>query len=274
MTPNPPSKSSAQNKLSLLQEITSTMVLTEDVSTIANLMIDLASTHTLAEKGSFMLLNAREEFYIIASRGLDLELARTYRSSLTQGIVGKVARLKQPVLVEDIALDDRFKDTHRDRYQTSSFISCPIIARDQLLGVININDRKDGHPFSEDDFSLIKILANQAATSIRNAQLASQINSQAQELEELNHKLINSDLAKADFLIQISHGLRSPLNSMKGALYCLKQADTLPHGDFNDFLNILDIETRNMVDLVEDQLEHLRLEGERILIKPSIIALR
>lgn len=274
MTPKPPSKSPAQDKLSLLQEIASTMVLTGDVSTIANLMIDLATTHTLAEKGSFLLLNACEELYIIASRGLDPELARTYRSSLGQGIVGKVAMLKQAVLVEDIALDDRFKDTHRDRYRTSSFISCPIMVRDQLLGVININDRKDGQPFSEDDFTLIKILANQAATAIRNAQLASEIKIKALELEELNHKLMNSGLAKAEFLTQISHGLRSPLNSMKGALYCLRQADTLPHGDSSEFLNILDIETLKIVDIVEDQLEYLRLEEERILIKPSIIDLR
>jgi GAF domain-containing protein len=273
MTGTQSAEISLQKMLCLLQEISNTAVLTENVSTIANLMIDLATTHTLAQKGSIMLLNNSKELYIIASRGLDPELARTYRSTLDQGIVGKVAALMQPVFVEDITVDDRFRDTQSDRYLTRSFISCPIIAKDRLLGIININDRQDGQPFTENDFSLIKILANQAAAAIRNAQLGIQIKAKALELEELNRKLINSDLAKAEFLTRISHELRSPLNSMKGALYCLRQDDSLPPEGRREFQDILDLETRKMVDIVEDQVDHLRLEGERILIKPSIIDL-
>jgi response regulator RpfG family c-di-GMP phosphodiesterase/signal transduction histidine kinase len=274
MSSNLNGESLLQKKLSILQEISSTLALTENVSTIANLMIDLATAHTEADKGSIMLLNSSGELYIIACRGLDPELARTYRSTLDQGIVGKIANLKQPILVKDINTDERFKDNHRDRYRTRSFISCPIIIKDRLLGVININDRKDGQPFTEDDFTLVKILANQAAVAIRNGQLVTQLKAKGMELEDLNSKLINTDMAKSEFLIKISHELRSPLNSMKGALYCLKMANTLPPKDRNEFLDILNIETEKMVSIVEDQLDYLRLEGERILIKPSIIDLR
>lgn len=263
-----------QKKLSILQEISSTVALTENLSTIANLMIDLATTHCQAEKGSLMLLNSSGELYIMACRGLDPELARTYRTPLGQGIVGKVAQLQQPVLVEDISSDERFKGNHRDRYRTRSFISCPIMIKDQLLGVINLNDRKDGTPLTEDDFTLVKILANQAAIVIRNGQLVNQLKAKSMELEALNDKLVNTDMAKSEFLVKMSHELRSPLNSMKGALYCLKQSEPLPASDRQEFLDILDIETGKMADIVEGQLNYLRLEGERLLLKPSIIDLR
>ena len=274
MTAKPHPKFSLQKKLSLLHEITSTMVLTENVSTIANLMIDLATAHTLAEKGSIMLLNNNEELYIIASRGLDAELARTYRSTLKEGLFGKIASLKQPVFVDDITREDRFKDDQSGNYRTRSFISCPIIFKDKLLGIININDRKDGQSFTDADFTLIKILSNQAASAIWNIYLTNQIKTKTLELEELNRKFINSDMAKAEFLNKISYELRSPLNSLKGALYCLKQDDTLLPKDRHEFMAILDSETDKMIEIVENKIDNLRLEDGLFLIKPSIIDLR
>ena len=274
MTAKPHPEFSLQKKLSLLHEITSTMVLTENVSTIANLMIDLATAHTLAEKGSIMLLNNNEELYIIASRGLDAELARTYRSTLKEGLFGKIASLKQPVFVDDITREDRFKDDQSGNYRTRSFISCPIIFKDKLLGIININDRKDGQSFTDADFTLIKILSNQAASAIWNIYLTNQIKTKTLELEELNRKFINSDMAKAEFLNKISYELRSPLNSLKGALYCLKQDDTLLPKDRHEFMAILDSETDKMIEIVENKIDNLRLEDGLFLIKPSIIDLR
>jgi hypothetical protein len=274
MTLNLHPEFSMQKKLSLLHEISSTMVLTENVSTIANLMIDLATAHTLAEKGSIMLLNNSEELYIIASRGLDAELARTYRSTLKEGLVGKIASLKKPVFVDDVTRDDRFKECQSGNYRTRSFISCPIIFKDKLLGIININDRKDGQSFTDEDFTLVKILSNQAAAAIWNIYLTNQIKTKTLELEELNRKFINSDMAKAEFLNKISYELRSPLNSLKGALYCLKQDDTLLPKDRHEFMAILDSETDKMIEIVENKIDHLRLEDGLFLIKPSILDLR
>lgn len=274
MTSNSHPEFSLQKKLSLLHEISNTMVLTENVSTIANLMIDLATAHTLAERGSIMLLNNSEELYIIASRGLDAELARTYRSPLKEGLFGKIASLKQPVFVDDVTRDDRFKDCQSESYRTRSFISCPIIFKDKLLGIININDRKDGQSFTDGDFTLIKILSNQAASAIWNIYLTNQIKTKKLELEELNRKFINSDMAKAEFLNKISYELRSPLNSLKGALYCLKQDDALLPKDRHEFMAILDSETDKMIEIVENKIDNLRLEDGLFLIKPSIIDLR
>jgi hypothetical protein len=68
-----------EKKFSILQEITNTIIITDNINALANLILDLAANYTNAEKGSLMLLNKRGELSIFASRGIDSELIATYR---------------------------------------------------------------------------------------------------------------------------------------------------------------------------------------------------
>src|SRR5512135_1917292 len=210
-------------KFSILEEISNAIVITDNVDAIANLMLDLALNYTNAEKGSLMLINECGELYIRAAKGIDIRLVNVYREKLGEGIAGMVARDRSPVLVPDIDQDIRFRSKRRNHYKTKSFISCPIICKGRLLGVFNINDKKTGESFDEDEFVLLKIIANQAAITLENAFLMNQMRSKAAELEVINRELIESDVARTEFLTKISHELRTPLNSIKGAIYYLEQ---------------------------------------------------
>lgn len=260
-----------EKKFAILQEISSTIVATDNIGAIANLMLDLAISYTNAQKGSLMLINERDEFYIIAARGIDPQLVRTYRIRLGDGIAGKVAENRVPVLVGDIDRDERFRGVKRDRYYTRSFISCPIISKNKLLGVININDKADGTPFREDEFALIKIIANQAAITLENAFLMNQHKAKALELEEINKKLIETDVVKTEFLTRVSHEFRTPLNSIKGAIFYLMQSERLGRDEQNEFFDIISNEAGKLISIVENLLDFLRLENESELVKKSII---
>jgi putative methionine-R-sulfoxide reductase with GAF domain len=260
-----------EKKFSILQEITNAIVVTDNVGAIANLMLDLAISYTNAEKGSFMLLNERNELYILASRGIDLGLVNTYRIKVGEGIAGSVALNRMPVLIEDIDKDSRFKKWKRDRYKTRSFISCPIISRNKLYGVLNINDKRGGSPFGEDEFTLIRIIANQAAIAIENAFLMNKLQLKAIELEEINRKLVESDITKTEFLTRVSHELRTPLNSVKGSLYYLRQHKELGRGDIEEFYEIISEEVDKLIYIVENQLDFLRVEDETKVTKKSLL---
>ncbi len=261
-----------EKKLSILQEITTAIVTTNNISTIANLILELAINYTNAEKGSVMLLNESGELYILTARGIDINLINSYRIKIGEGIAGFVAKTMTPIMVEDIDKDTRFKEK-RDRYKTRAFISCPIISRDKLLGVLNINDKKDNMPFSEDEFDLIKIIANQAAIALENAFLVSELMSKTVELEEINKKLIDTDIAKTEFLTRISHELRTPLNSIKGAIYYLQTADSVERKKQKEFHEIINVETEKVINIIENLLDFLRIEDESRLLKKSIIDL-
>ncbi|MDO3379773.1 GAF domain-containing protein [Geoalkalibacter halelectricus] len=272
MTENAQAKDLCEKKLEILQEISSAIILSDNISAIANIMLDLAINHTGAEKGSLMLANDQQQLSIFTSRGLDENLSGTYRTAIGEGIAGKVAESREAVLVTDIERDPRFAKT-RDRYKTRSFISCPIIGKTKLLGVLNINDKKSGEPFSEDDLTLIQIIANQAAIALKNAFLVNQLKAKAAEHEEINRKFIEASLAKTEFLTRVSHELRTPLNSTKGAVYYLRHSDKLNGGDFREFMDILTLEIDKMINIVENQLDFLRLEDESSTLHRTIINL-
>jgi HD-GYP domain-containing protein (c-di-GMP phosphodiesterase class II) len=100
-----------------------------------------------------------------------------------------------------------------------------------------------------------------------------QLRSKAAHLEELNRKLIDTDVVKSEFLTRISHDLRTPLNSIKGSIYYLKQSDERDMEKLRDFYDIISNETNNLIYIVENLLNFLRLEDETQVVKKTIIDL-
>ena len=262
-----------EKKLAILQEISSAVIFTDNIRAIASLMLDLAGSHLQADKGSLMLVNTQQQLYILASLGIDDRLARNYRSPVGEGIAGTVAANRQAVLVTDIDSDPRFANTKRERYKTRSFISCPIIAKNRVLGVLNMHDKKDGSPFSEDEFALLKIIANQAAQALQSAFLVNELKTKAAELEEVNRKLVDTAVAKTDFLTRVAHELRTPLNSIKGSSYLLHSTPTLPLQERQEFLQIISTETDKLIHIAEHQLNFLRHEDEGQLVQKTLLDL-
>jgi len=262
-----------EKKFSILQNISSFITVTDNISAIANLMLDLAVNFTNAEKGSIMLLNEQGELYILAARGIDVGLMHSYRAKMGEGVAGTVAMKRTAVLVADIEEDDDFRGKKRDRYKTNSFISCPILCKNRLLGVLNINDKRDNEPFTGDEFELIKIIANQAAIALENALLMHELKAKAADLEEINKKLVDVDAVKTEFLMRVSHELRTPLNSINGAIYYLENRGQATSKQEKEFYDIISHETNKLIAIVENLLDFLRLEDETQLMKKSVIDL-
>lgn len=262
-----------EKKFAILQEIANTIVITDNIHALANLILDLATNYTNAEKGSLMLLNKRGELSIFAARGIDGELISSYKVRVGEGIAGTVVATKQPYLVDDIEKHELFSGKTRDRYKTKSFISCPIIIKNKVLGVLNINDKRDGSPFIDDELELIKVIANHAAIAIENAYLMNQLRAKTVELDEINKRLIDADITKSEFLTLLSHDMRTPLNAIKGAVYYLEKTENIPRSSQKEFYDIIARETANLTTTVENLIDFLRIEDETKLMKQYAINL-
>jgi hypothetical protein len=260
--------------LPVLQEISNAIVVADNLSTISHLMLDLAIRHTGAEKGSLMLVNGQQELYIHSAQGLDYLLSRSYRIKLGEGIAGTVAESGEAVMVADIETDERFRRFGRDRYATRSFISCPIKGMEKVLGVLNINDKRDGTPFTADDFALVRIIAGQAGIALKKSLLVKKFKDKTADLEEANRKLIDADIGRSEFLTRISHELRTPLNAIKGSVYHLQNSGELQPLLQKEFFDIIGRETCKLIAIVEKQLDFLRFEDEDRVLRKSIIYLR
>lgn len=244
--------------VALVTDLTDIILGTDNISAIANQVLDIVVRYTGAGKCSLMLLNERRELSIVASRGINLEVSREYRSKIGQGIAGMVVRNTVPVLVEDIYADETFRDMRRGNgYRTPSFVSCPIRGHKRMIGVLNASDRKDSLPFDKQGFELLQLIGNHTAVALENASLVGQLREKATELEDMNRKLMEGDLLNTEFLTRISHELRTPLNSIKGSVYYLENADRLTREDQKEFYAIISKEAEKLADIVESQLDFL-----------------
>jgi len=253
-----------------LKEISYAVIHTDKITSVANSLLDAAINFTSAEAGSLMLLNERTELYILSSRGLPQEYVKSYRGKLGEGIAGNVAKNRRPVLVPDIDQQKDYCGKRRDHYKTRSFISCPVIYNEKLLGVININDKQDGSPFTSDEFDLLQIISNHAAIALENSTRLTQLKSAASELEQMNRRLIESDLLKTEFLTRISHELRTPLNALTGAIYFLQHEHTA-ESDRREFHGIIAAEAARLSTTVDTLLKFLQLEDDSRIIEKTVI---
>jgi GAF domain-containing protein len=86
-----------------------------------------------------------------------------------QGIVGNVTRSRQPRIVNNVDVaGDFFDNPHLP--ETKSELVLPLIARDQIIGALDVQSVEES-AFDQEDVSVLSILANQVAIAIDNARL-------------------------------------------------------------------------------------------------------
>jgi putative nucleotidyltransferase with HDIG domain len=101
------------------------------------------------------------------------------------------------VLLKDISKDVRFANHHgRMDYKTRSVLSVPILHHHVLLGVLNVNNKRSGDAFFEDDLNLLLGISGQISQAIANASLHEKTDMQVAELSLIQElgKAINSSL--------------------------------------------------------------------------------
>ncbi len=159
-------------ELSILNEISKVTMSVLNLEKLLDVYLDLVRSKIGIANGSVMLLeDSGEELVVCACAGDGCEALVGQRSPLGLGIEGWVAANRVPVLVDDLANDARFKDKGSAKYRAGSFICAPLVAKGELLGVIDLNDKAGGEKFTENDLRLLTTIASQVSVAIDNARL-------------------------------------------------------------------------------------------------------
>lgn len=157
------------------------------------LEISLRKTMELfeASRGSIFILNEKtKDLTLKIAHGMELSEQKQMVKRLGEGIVGRVAQIKKPLVVQDIAQDSRFHHYKaRGSYATASFICAPLLIKDKLIGVINIADKKDGNRFTHEELQLLDFLSSQIALNYRRVQLYHKFKKAVRESKSLKSQL-------------------------------------------------------------------------------------
>ncbi|MFT5169842.1 MAG: GAF domain-containing protein, partial [Candidatus Omnitrophota bacterium] len=186
------------NSLSQTELFQQIATICEAVNTVvsAQELLDVSLRETLivfrAQRGSIFITdkNKKDELVLVVSTGLQKEEQKAIVRRIGEGVIGKVAQLKQPIIVDDISSDERFKDTQpKGSYDTASFICAPLMVKDTLVGIINITDKDSGQKFNENEMQLLDFIATQIALNYRRIELYTKFKSTLQESKDLKHQL-------------------------------------------------------------------------------------
>jgi signal transduction histidine kinase len=149
-----------------------------DMDQLLVLIMQESESAVNAEASCIALLDPKDgQLHIEYAIGDASEEVRSITLAMGQGVLGAVAATGKTVRVDDVTQDSRF-DSSVDRksgFVTRSLLATPIQWRGNLLGVLEVVNKKDGNGFSQSDERLLEIVANQAAIAVENSRLVEQM---------------------------------------------------------------------------------------------------
>ncbi len=251
--------------LILLKEVGETTNSRNDLQELFEQIIDSIVQSTGVEVASLMLLKDDGRLHIAAAHGLSKKIASSVRVATGEGISGHVLATGEPVLVPNIDQDSRFESLNRgQRYKNQSLLSVPIYVRDEMVGVINVNNKTSGYPFDLEDQNLLVVIANQVSLAIENFELVNNLRRQALVLERANEDLVRVNRARTRLVCNLSHELKTPLTSILGYIdLSISFFDKLSTEELKDNLVQTHGEGKRLEKLITGMLRLFSIESER-----------
>jgi len=127
-----------------------------------------------AEAGTLWVLNKeQEEIKAVAAYGPSASTILNIKMKKDEGIVGKVIVTGQPQLIEDVAEDSNWANRvdSTSGFITKSMITVPLMVKNDVLGALQLLNKKETAFFTEHDITLAVALANQSALALHNSQM-------------------------------------------------------------------------------------------------------
>jgi len=147
------------------------------------------------------------------------EDASNMKVEVGQGVTGWVAAHRRPLRLRDVSEDPRYIETSAN---TKSEMAIPLIYRNEILGVINVESEQTD-AYSENDEEMLGTLGGSLAAVIANARLLEQIRAQSERERLINE--ITAKIRRSTDIQSILHTTASEIARVTGARYTKIQVE-------------------------------------------------
>jgi len=146
-----------------------------------------------AERGFLMLRESDSELSVRLARGIAHHDLDKEDFAFSRTVVRNAVESGKPVLTSNAQNDPRFQaQASVAEFQFRSILCAPLILRDELIGVIYVDNRALIEVFQESDMQLLSAFADQAAVAIVNARLIDSLKKSNDQLADANSELENA----------------------------------------------------------------------------------
>ena len=185
---------------------------------------------------------------------------------LENSIAGWVAIKERPLLIRDAQSDPRWHQgvDKNINFETKSILGVPLKLRDEVIGVLEVINKKGEATFNQDDIQIATTLAAQASIAIENTRLVDELQAAYRDLSEI-------DRVKGDFVSIASHELRTPLSVILGYASFLRDNVS---GQASEQLDIVFNSAMRLRSLIDDMVNLRHIQTDDVQLERTIFPLR
>jgi len=169
--------------IGFLHQIGSRMAAADPLHEVLAKIVDFVAAVVKCDS-CFVYVLDNKQLVLRASKNPHPEIVDRLKIRVGQGITGWVAEHRQPVAVASNAFKDSrfqsFNELPEDRYE--AFLSVPILCRNKLVGVINLQHRQT-HTHTEAEIQLISTIGFLVGAEVEMARLEEENSQLSEELE-------------------------------------------------------------------------------------------
>ncbi len=159
-----------QGLLNLARGLSSTL----DVDALLKRIGQSAEQMFLCDASALMLLDDdKGHLYFKVATGEKGGVVSRFKVKVGQGIAGWVAEKRESLLINDVSADARFtaQVDQASGFKTKSALCVPMLVGGELIGVLEVLNKRSETGFSDSDKGLLESLAGLAALAIANARV-------------------------------------------------------------------------------------------------------
>jgi signal transduction protein with GAF and PtsI domain len=158
-------------EIAFLHEIGERIAASDPLHTVLRRVVEFVSAVVLCDS-CFIYVLENGDLILRSSKNPHVEVIDRLKLRIGQGITGWVAENKKPVVISSNAFQDHrfqsFTELPEDRYE--AFLSVPVLCRDKLVGVINVQHREP-HVHTQGEVQLISTIGFLVGPEIEMARL-------------------------------------------------------------------------------------------------------
>jgi len=194
--------------LNALNNISLELTRTTDLDILLNKIIKYAAIIVKAEAASILLLDKeKNELYFKASLGKKSKEIKKYKVKVGEGIAGWVAEKGKSLIVDDVTKETRWNKSidSSTKFTTKSLICVPLILEKDIMGVMEVINKKDKECFDKNDEEILNSFANQVVIALWNANVVEDLNNYFIHITEiLIQALENESLGPKGYFMRLA----------------------------------------------------------------------
>jgi class 3 adenylate cyclase len=171
------------------QAISGEILLDKLLSSLMKILIENAG----AQRG-YLILSSQGQLLIEAEGTINSQQVTVLQSipvetcqKLSSAIINYVARTQESVVLDDAVRSGQFtNDPYIQKHQPKSILCVPLINQSQIVSIVYLENNLTAGAFTPERVELLKVLSGQAAISIQNSKLFTEVRENEARLAQLN----------------------------------------------------------------------------------------